>query len=212
MSTEPSPWVDHFGSRENQSHAAQLGMWIFLGSEVLLFTNLFVGYAVYRYYYPDVFAEASRHLKADWAMVQTLLLVTSSLFVALAVHFIRKGKQFLTAGVLGVAILMGVGFLAIKFWEYYEHYKEGALPGEYYHFAELPQQGGALFYTLYFLLTGLHAIHMLVALGILAWLVFGLMIGKYTAEYHIPVEVGGLYWHLVDVFWLFIFPLLYLVE
>jgi cytochrome c oxidase subunit III len=212
VSTEPSPWADHFGSRENQSHAAQLGMWIFLGSEVLLFTNLFVGYGVYRYYYPDVFAEASKHLKADWAMVQTLLLVTSSLFVALAVHFIRKGRQFLTAAVLGAAILMGVGFLVIKFWEYYEHYKEGALPGEFYHFAELPQQGGALFYTLYFLLTGLHAIHMLVALGILAWLVWGLMAGKYSAEYHIPVEVGGLYWHLVDVFWLFIFPLLYLVE
>jgi cytochrome c oxidase subunit 3 len=212
VSTEPSPWAEHFGSRENQSHAAQLGMWIFLGSEVLLFTNLFVGYGVYRYYYPDVFAEASKHLKAEWAMVQTLLLVTSSLFVALAVHYIRKGKQFLTAAVLGVAILMGVGFLVIKGWEYYEHWKEGALPGEYYHFAELPQQGAALFYTLYFLLTGLHAIHMLVALGLLGWLVWGAVAGKYTAEYHIPVEVGGLYWHLVDVFWLFIFPLLYLVE
>ncbi|WP_239014758.1 cytochrome c oxidase subunit 3 [Archangium violaceum] len=212
MSTETSPWEDHFSGPENQSHAAQLGMWIFLGSEVLLFTNLFVGYGVYRYYYPEVFAEASRHLKADWALVQTLLLVTSSLMVVLAVHYIRQGRQFLTALVLLLAILMGVGFLGIKGWEYWEHWKEGALPGEYYHFEEIPEQGGSLFYTLYFLLTGLHAIHMLVALGLLGWLAFGAVAGKYTAGYHIPVEVGGLYWHLVDVFWLFIYPLLYLVE
>ncbi|HEX5745466.1 MAG TPA: cytochrome c oxidase subunit 3 family protein [Archangium sp.] len=212
MSTESSPWEDHFSGPENQSHAAQLGMWIFLGSEVLLFTNLFVGYAVYRYYYPDVFAEASKHLKTDQAMVQTLLLVTSSLFVALAVHFIRRGRQFLTAAVLGAAIVLGVAFLAIKGWEYYEHYKEGLLPGEFFHNEELTKQGANLFFTLYFLLTGLHAIHMMVALGLLTWLVWGAMAGTYTAEYHIPVEVGGLYWHLVDVFWLFIFPLLYLVE
>lgn len=212
MSTETSPWKDHFGTRENQSHAAQFGMWVFLASEVLLFANLFVGYAAYRFYYPDVFAEASKHLKSEWAMVQTLMLVTSSLFVVLAVHHIRQGKQFLSALLVTLAIVLGVGFLVIKGWEYYEHYKEGALPGEYYHFAELPRQGASLFYTLYFLLTGLHAIHMLVALGILGWLVFGLLAGKYTATYHVPVEVGGLYWHLVDIFWLFIFPLLYLVE
>lgn len=212
MSTESSPWEDQFSGPENQNHAAQLGMWVFLGSEVLLFTNLFVGYAVYRYYYPDVFREASKHLKTDWAMVQTLLLVTSSLFVALAVHFIRKGKQFLTAAVLGVAIVMGVAFLVIKGWEYYEHYKEGLLPGELFHNTELAKQGASLFFTLYFLLTGLHAIHMTVALGVLTWLVWGAVTGKYTAEYHIPVEVGGLYWHLVDIFWLFIFPLLYLIE
>ena len=212
MSTETSPWEDHFSGPENQSHAAQLGMWLFLGSEVLLFTNLFVGYAVYRYYYPDVFAEASKHLKTDWAMVQTLLLVTSSLFVVLAVHFIREGRQFLTAAVLLAAIVMGVAFLVIKGWEYYEHYKEGLLPGEFYHSEELTKQGSNLFFTLYFLLTGLHALHMMVALGLLGWLVFGALAGKYTAGYHIPVEVCGLYWHLVDIFWLFIFPLLYLVE
>ncbi|WP_257457869.1 cytochrome c oxidase subunit 3 family protein [Archangium lipolyticum] len=212
MSTESSPWEEHFGSRENQSQAAQLGMWIFLGSEVLLFTNLFVGYAVYRYYYPEVFVEASKHLKADWAMVQTLLLVTSSLFVVLAVHAIRQGRQLQTVLVLVLAIGMGLGFLGIKGWEYWEHWKEGALPGEYYRLAEVPERGGSLFFTLYFLLTGLHAIHMLVALGLLGWLVWGALTGKYTAEYHIPVEVGGLYWHLVDIFWLFIFPLLYLVE
>ncbi len=212
MSTESSPWEEHFGSRENQSRAAQLGMWLFLGSEVLLFTNLFVGYGVYRYYYPEVFVEASKHLKADWAMVQTLLLVTSSLFVVLAVHSIRQGRELLTALVLVLAIVMGLGFLGIKGWEYWEHWKEGALPGEYYRLEGLPERGGSLFFTLYFLLTGLHAIHMLVALGLLTWLVWGALAGRYTAEYHIPVEVGGLYWHLVDIFWLFIFPLLYLVE
>ncbi|ATB29788.1 cytochrome c oxidase subunit 3 family protein [Melittangium boletus] len=212
MSTEASPWREYFGGREKQSEAAQLGMWIFLGSEVLLFANLFVGYALYRYYFPEVFIAASKHLKAEGALVQTLLLVTSSLFVVLAVHFIRQGKQFSAAGVLLVAILLGVGFLVIKGWEYWEHWKEGALPGEYYRLEDLPVRGGSLFFTLYFLLTGLHALHMLVALGVLGWLVLGAMSGKYTADYHVPVEVGGLYWHLVDIFWLFIFPLLYLVE
>lgn len=212
MSGETSPWEEHFGSRENQNKAAQLGMWIFLGSEVLLFTNLFVGYAVYRYYYAEVFVEASKHLETGWATVQTLLLVTSSLFVALAVHAIRQGRQFLTAVVLLVAIGLGLGFLGIKGWEYWKHWTEGALPGVYYRLEDVPERGGSLFFTLYFLLTGVHALHMLVALGLLGWLVWGAVTGRYTAGYHIPVEVGGLYWHLVDVFWLFIYPLLYLVE
>jgi cytochrome c oxidase subunit 3 len=211
VSTE-SPWAEHFGSRENQTKAAQLGMWVFLGTEVLLFANLFVGYAVYRYYYPDVFKAASKHLSVDGATVQTLLLVTSSLFVVLAVHYIRQDKQLLTAGVLVLAMGMGMGFLIIKGWEYWKHWQEGALPGEYYRLEDLPVQGGSLFFTLYFLLTGLHAIHMLVAMGVLGWLTWGALAGKYSGAYHIPVEVGGLYWHLVDIFWLFIYPLLYLVE
>lgn len=210
MSSE-SPWEEHFGSRENQQNAAQLGMWIFLGSEVLLFTNLFVGYAVYRYYYPQVFADGSNHLMVGWATVQTLMLVTSSLFVALAVHFSRHDRMFLTMLVLLAALVLGAGFLAIKGYEYWKHWTEGALPGEYYHFEKLPVQGGSLFFTLYFLMTGLHATHMLVGLGVLGWLAWGCLTGKYSAEYHIPVEVGGMYWHLVDIFWLFIYPLLYLV-
>lgn len=210
MSSE-SPWEEHFGSRENQRDAAQLGMWIFLGTEVLLFANLFVGYAIYRYYYPEVFAAGSRHLSAGWATVQTLLLVTSSLFVALAVHFSRRGRLMWAVGVLVGAWLMGAGFLAIKGYEYWEHWREGALPGEYYAFEKLPVQGASLFFTLYFLLTGLHALHMLVGLGVLGWMTWGCLLGRYSAEYHVPVEVGGLYWHLVDVFWLFIYPLLYLV-
>ncbi|HEX8538606.1 MAG TPA: cytochrome c oxidase subunit 3 family protein [Cystobacter sp.] len=212
MSSETTPWREYFGSRENQSQAAQLGMWIFLGSEVLLFANLFVGYAVYRYYYPEVFVEASHHLATGWATVQTLLLVTSSLCVVLAVHFIRSGRAFWMGVALLVAMGLGLGFLVIKVWEYWKHWVEGALPGEYYRLAELPERGGSLFFTLYFLLTGLHALHMLVGLSVLGWLVWGALVGRYTAEYHVPVEVGGLYWHLVDVFWLFIYPLLYLVE
>lgn len=212
MSTETTPWAEHFGSRENQKKAAQLGMWVFLGTEVLLFTNLFVGYAVYRYYYPEEFKAGSKHLEAGWATVQTLLLVTSSLFVVLAVHYIRQDKQLLTALVLVLGMVMGLGFLGIKGWEYWKHWEEGALPGAYYRLEELPVRGGSLFFTLYFLLTGLHAIHMLVGLSVLGWLSWGALSGKYTGEYHIPVEVGGMYWHLVDIFWLFIYPLLYLVE
>lgn len=212
MSSETSPWKEYFGTRENQSEAAQLGMWIFLASEVLLFANLFVGYAVYRYYYPEVFVAASHHLETTGAFVQTLLLVTSSLGVALAVHFIRGGRTGWTVVMLLLAMLLGMGFLGIKFSEYYTHWKQGALPGDFYHFAELPDRGASLFFTLYFLLTGLHALHMFVGLGVLAWLVWGLGTGRYSASYHVPIEVGGLYWHLVDIFWLFIFPLLYLVD
>ncbi|HSP77579.1 MAG TPA: cytochrome c oxidase subunit 3 [Myxococcaceae bacterium] len=206
-----SPWEEHFGSRENQVKAAQLGMWIFLASEVLLFASLFTGYAYYRHSYPEVFREGSHHLEAVAATVQTLLLVTSSLLVALAVRYARQGRRVVVGGMLVGAMLMGAGFLAIKGWEYWKHAMEGALPGEYYHFEKLAVQGGSLFYTVYYLLTGLHAVHMLVGLGVLGWLAFQAVSGRYTSEYHTPIEVGGLYWHLVDIFWLFIYPLLYLI-
>lgn len=209
MLREPE-WREYFGTREMQAHAAQLGMWVFLATEILLFAALFVSFGFYRYLYPQVFHEGSTHLAAGWATVQTLLLVTSSLFVALAVHFAREGRRFSIASVLMLAMLLGAGFLAIKFWEYATHAREGLLPGDWYRFADFNPPGANLFFTLYYLLTGLHAVHMVIGLGVLGWLSFGALRGRYSSGYHVPIEVGGLYWHLVDVFWLFIFPLLYL--
>jgi cytochrome c oxidase subunit 3 len=201
----------HFETIEKQDHAVRLGMWLFLGTEVLLFAGLFLGYTVYRHFYHHVFHECSRTLDLSLGTLNTVVLITSSFTVALAFHAIKQGKNKLCASLMGVTILFALTFLAVKAIEYAHKFQEGALPGKFYHFAEVPDMHANLFYTVYFLTTGLHAFHVIVGMSILAWLMVRVIKGRYSASYYVPVELGGLYWHLVDLVWIFLFPLLYLI-
>lgn len=203
--------AEHFGTLEAQIEAGQLGMWIFLGTEVLLFAALFTGYAFFRVAYPQEFHEASHHMKVVVGTINTYVLITSSVFVALAVYLIRRDRSWASAGCLFVALLLGCVFLGLKFYEYHEHVKEGALPGAWYAIKELPKPGAVMFLTLYWLMTGLHALHMTVAIGVLAVVAFRTAGNEFDHEYHAPVELGGMYWHLVDLIWIFLYPLFYLV-
>jgi cytochrome c oxidase subunit 3 len=205
------PHADHFGSNAAREHAAQLGMWIFLGTEVLLFAALITGYSVYRLSFPEAFALARQHMEVGLGTINTYLLVTASIFVAFATWAVRREKRVIAFALLVGAVALGLGFLGIKAVEYTHHYREGALPGAWYHLETLDRPGANLYFSLYFFLTGLHAIHVMVGLVVLGIMANGVWSGKLNAGYHTPLELGGMYWHLVDVVWLFLWPLLYLV-
>jgi cytochrome c oxidase subunit 3 len=201
----------HFDTQEQQDGAVRLGMWLFLGTEVLLFAGLFLGYSVYRNFYHEAFHEASRHLSLPLGTANTIILITSSLTVALGYHAIKQGKEKLCAALFIFTILCALAFLGIKSMEYAEKFREGALPGKWYHFAEITAPGANLYYTVYFLATGLHAFHVIVGASVLIYVLKGVLKGKYGPKNYVAVELGGLYWHLVDLVWIFLFPLLYLI-
>ena len=207
------PWylAHHFDNIEIQNHAVRLGMWLFLGTEVLLFAGLFLGYTVYRWLYHPAFHAASRELSLVLGGTNTVVLITSSFFVALGYHSIKENKIRACIGWLAITIVCAGIFLVIKYFEYAHKFHEGQLPGRHYTFEGIHSPGANIFYSVYFLATGLHAFHVIVGASLLGWVMWRVMKGKYTAEYYVPVELGALYWHLVDLVWIFLFPLLYLI-
>jgi cytochrome c oxidase subunit 3 len=213
-SVEPTATRVHFqyDSLERQHATAQLGMWIFLGSESLLFAGLFALYAAYRFAYPAEFHAASAHANLVIGTINTYILLTSSLTMALAIHATRQGNRRRTVALLGVTIAFGLAFDVLKLVEYAGHLAEGLAPGAYYAFDALPAHGVVLYVTLYYLLTGLHALHVTGGVGVLIWLAVRARRGDFTPHSHIALELGGLYWHLVDLVWIFLWPLLYLIR
>jgi cytochrome c oxidase subunit 3 len=210
MQAETTYLAHHFESLEKQTYASRLGMWLFLATEVLLFTALFAGYGVYRFLYTADFAESSRHLQTWIGLVNTLVLVTSSFTVAMGVDRAAKGDGRGTWVFYAASVLLALVFLGFKAVEYTHHFHTGELPGRYYTNEEVQGVGAPLFFALYFLITGLHGLHVVIGMTVL--LVIGLKArgGAYAAEYYVPVENAGLYWHLVDLIWIFVFPLIYL--
>jgi cytochrome c oxidase subunit 3 len=208
---QASPLAHHFESLEKQAHAARLGMWLFLATEVLLFTALFAAYGVYRFLYPEGFAQSSRSIETWIGLVNTIVLVTSSFTVAMGLDAAVKGKNRRTALLFAASVGLALVFLGFKAIEYTHHFQEGQLPGRYYTFEGVQAPGASLYFSLYFLITGLHGIHVVIGMtalavvGALAWR------GRFTPAYHTPVELSGLYWHLVDLIWIFVFPLIYLI-
>jgi len=211
------PWylAHHFDSMDVQNHAVRLGMWLFLGTEVLLFAGLFLGYTVYRWLYHQAFHEASRLLSLPLGATNTVILITSSFTVALGYHAIKEGKAKACFGYLAFTIACAGAFLVIKFFEYKHKFEVGELPGRYFtaghDFSDAGRPGANLYYAVYFLATGLHAFHVIVGASVLLWLMLRVRKGKYGPHHYVPVELGALYWHLVDLVWIFLFPLLYLI-
>jgi cytochrome c oxidase subunit III len=203
---------EQFESLEKQDHAARLAMWVFLASELLLFAALFALYTSYRAMYPDDFARAAGHNNLAIGTINTLILITSSATVALSLMTVRGGLMRITSGLLIFSIACGLVFLILKGIEYREHFHEGFYPGVGYRSAELPGYGARLFFTLYYLITGLHAFHVIVGLIVLGWLAVGSVRGEFGPDNHVRFELGTLYWHLVDIIWIFVWPLLYLLH
>jgi cytochrome c oxidase subunit 3 len=201
-----------FDSAEQQREAAALGMWVFLVTELLFFGGLILAYTIYRWEYARAFAHASLHMDVTLGAVNTVVLICSSLTMAMAVHSAATGRRRLLIGFLVATMLLGGTFLGIKAVEYTDHIRHHLFPGAGFRY---PVPGDAraaeMFFSLYFAMTGLHALHMIVGLGILATLLVLARRGRFTAEYSTPVEVSGLYWHFVDIVWIFLFPLLYLI-
>lgn len=248
----------HFDSPGQQKEAATLGMWAFLVTEVMLFGGIFMAYIVYRWAYPEVWEAAAVHLNTPLATVNTVVLLVSSLTVALGVHAAEVGNKRQLLGLLAATIVLGFGFLGIKGYEYAEKFShcngyespaawaagadrhtpdeclvpgrsflfpaehgaagsngaEGAVAAEGAHGAtaqaglKSPEQ---LFFFLYFCATGLHAIHMIVGITVMSVITWMTAANRFSPAYFTPVEIGGLYWHLIDIIWVFLFPLFYLV-
>jgi cytochrome c oxidase subunit 3 len=201
-----------FDDIEQQREASTLGMWVFLATEILFFGGLFLGYAVYRSSYTEAFIEASRHLDVTLGAVNTAVLLCSSLTMAMAVHAAQTGHEKPLIRFLILTMLLGAVFVGIKFYEYYEKWHEGLIPGRGFVWSGKDPQHAGMFFLLYFIMTGTHAVHMVVGFGLMTVLIFQARRGKFSVLYNTPVELGGLYWHFVDIIWVFLFPLLYLVD
>jgi len=189
---------------------SRMGMWLFLFTEVILFGGLFAVYAVYRFMHPEDFHHASGELSLFFGAANTVILLTSSLTVAMSITAMQKGDKKKSLILLGLTLLFAIAFLVNKYFEYSAKIEHGLFPGTE-HFYELPH-GEAQFFYLYFFMTGLHGLHILVGLIILSFMAVYIMRGTITQDNYTLLENGGLYWHLVDVIWIFLFPLLYLIK
>ena len=201
----------HFENLGEQKEASSLGMWLFIAQEVMFFGGMFLAYTVYRNLYPAAFAEASHHL--DWKLggINTAVLILSSLTMALAVRAAALGKRKQIVLFLIATVVLGSIFLGVKVVEYADKFEHHLVPGPHFQFPGPNARPAQIFYSLYFAMTGLHALHMIIGIPILLVLAWMAHRGRYTPAYHTPVEMTGLYWHFVDIVWIFLFPLLYLV-
>ena len=199
----------HFHSMEQQFEASILGMWIFLVTEIMFFGGLFMAYIVYRWMYPEAWASASNHLNVAMGGGNTLVLICSSVTMVLAVRAAQTGSRRGQINWLIWTILLGTTFLVVKYFEYAEKFEHNLVPGPNFDPAlAAPEQ---IFFALYFIMTGIHALHMVVGIGIMSVILWMAWRGRFSPEYYAPVEVSGLYWHFVDIVWIFLFPLLYLL-
>jgi cytochrome c oxidase subunit III len=201
----------HFDSLAQQSEASTLGMWVFLATEVLFFGGLFATYAIYRNWYPDAFAAASHELDVTLGTINTAVLIASSLTMALAVHAAQLGQRRPLMLFLVVTMILGAAFLGIKSIEYYHKFVEHHVPGPSFEFEKAHMRHAQIFFSLYFVMTGLHALHMIIGIGIMLVMLWWSWRGTITSDYYSPIEISGLYWHFVDIVWIFLFPLLYLI-
>ena len=206
-----SAHAHQFDTLAQQHEASTLGMWVFLATEVLFFGGMFAAYAVYRYWYATDFAAASRRLDVVLGGINTAVLLTSSLTMALAVRATQLGNRRTTTAFLLMTLLLGAAFLGVKGVEYAHKYHEHLIPGEQFAF-EGEAQFTQIFFSLYFAMTGMHALHMVIGIGMIAILIYMNLRRRFSPSYYFPVEMGGLYWHFVDIVWVFLFPLLYLVD
>ncbi|RYZ58797.1 MAG: cytochrome c oxidase subunit 3 family protein [Proteobacteria bacterium] len=218
----PKYLAHHFDTPMQQFDAAKLGMWAFITTELLMFGGLFVAYALFKAKEPEVFLAAHHHLDKVMGATNTIVLLFSSLTAALAVNSAQRGQRQKTSIYLVITLACALGFLVVKYFEYTHKFHDGLLPGRYFghpyfdltataHLHEPLPPRANMFFGLYFMMTGLHAIHILIGMSILGWVLYRNHRGDFSKEYFTAVDLGALYWHLVDLVWIYLFPLLYLV-
>lgn len=202
----------HFADMDQQRETATFGMWLFLVTEIMFFGGMFCAYLVYRVMYYNAWAAGSATMNIKLGALNTAVLICSSLTMVLAVRAAKLSQRKMQVVFLLLTILLGLTFLGVKAIEYHEHWVAHEVPGPYYAFDGVDPRHASLFFSLYFAMTGMHALHMVIGVSLLAWLVFRAVRGDFNSEYHAPIEMCGLYWHFVDVVWIYLFPLLYLIS
>jgi cytochrome c oxidase subunit 3 len=204
---------EQFDTEAQQKDASTLGMWVFLLTEIMFFGGMFMMYTVYRAVYPSVFGLASSTLNEIIGAANTAVLLCSSFTMVLAVRGAQLGKRRTVMLFLVLTIILGLAFLGIKGFEWNQKFQEHHVPGPSFHLEGTGLQGQAqLFFSLYFAMTGLHALHMILGCGLMLYLLWKTYQGTYSPDYYTPIDMGGLYWHFVDIIWIFLFPLLYLID
>ena len=211
MSDSSIVHAHQFDDAEQQHEASWLGMWVFLATEVMFFGGMFLGYTIYRSTYPEAFADASNHLDIWLGTINTAVLIGSSFTMALAVRSAQLGARKPLVRFLILTLVLGALFLGIKFTEYYAKIEEHLVPGSNFNYAGPLGRAAEIFFSFYFAMTGMHALHMIIGLALLTGLIVKAGRGRFSSVYNTPVELVGLYWHFVDIVWIFLFPLLYLV-
>lgn len=224
----------HFEDRSQQDEAHSLGLWVFLATEVMFFGGLFLAFTVYHVLFPEAFGVASGELSVSWGVINTVILLFSSFTMAMAVHSAQTGQQKKLVRFLAITIICALGFMVIKGIEWNEKFQHGYIPGPAFQFdlANLhgdqkftPEQiqtflmrdphlerHAQMFFVIYFCLTGLHGIHVTIGIGLIIWILLRARRREFTPQWNTPVEMVGLYWHLVDVIWIYVFPLIYLIH
>jgi len=215
-SAHPPGFAHQFEEMDQQRAAGNLGMWVFLVTEIMFFGGLFAAYTIYRSLHPQAFEIGSHLLEVQFGATNTAVLICSSLTMALAIHSAQTGKSKSTIiGYLIATMILGAAFIGIKlYFEWYHDYVEHLVPG--INFVIRPEWGHSgsqvpMFFCFYFFMTGLHALHMVIGIAILTVLTIMTARGRFSSEYYAPLEISGLYWHFVDIVWIFLFPLLYLI-
>lgn len=191
--------------------SSKIGMWLFIFTELLLFGGLFIVYSVYRYLNADAFHLAAEELNTSIGAFNTVILLISSMTIAMSTTALQKGHKKVAIGLVAVTFLIGLGFLINKWFEWGVKFDHGIWPGSEY-MLETMSQGEILFFGLYFIMTGVHALHIIIGLAIMVFAIRGINNGKVHAERPSMLDNCGLYWHLVDLIWIFLFPLFYLIS
>ena len=202
----------HFVDSEQQFDASKMGMWIFLVTEILFFGGLFAAYIIYRAWYPELYIMASSQLNTTMGAINTGVLILSSLTMALSIWSAQNNDRKKTTIFLAVTIICAIIFMNIKYFEYTHKFHLGIFPGAYYTFTGIDHVKAPQFFSIYYMMTGLHGIHVIIGVGLMIWLVIKNQKQAFSSSYYTPIEIVGLYWHVVDIIWIFLFPLLYLID
>jgi cytochrome c oxidase subunit 3 len=205
----------HFTDMEQQFDTSKIGMWLFLATEVLLFGGLFVGFGLMQARYPQEFIEAHEHLQRPLGALNTVVLLISSFTMVMGVNYAKKGQNSKVVGYLAATIICAFIFLTVKYFEYAHKFEDGLLPGHWYsHKGDLipGSHGYATFFSFYFMMTGLHGFHIVAGIAVLVWILIRAKRNEFSKTYYTPVDLVGLYWHLVDLIWIYLFPLYYLIK
>ncbi|HLD74585.1 MAG TPA: cytochrome c oxidase subunit 3 family protein [Bdellovibrionota bacterium] len=213
MEQGDSPHIvpDHFDTALQAYESSKLGVWLFLVTEILMFGGLFVAYIVFRALNPDMFSEASKHLDKVMGAVNTVVLICSSFTMAMAVNATRLNKHAKAQKLLLATLFFAACFMVVKYFEYSHKIHAGTLPAGLFKASGFTHKNPGLFFSLYFVMTSLHGFHVLVGMGLIFWVYLKSKARKLSSSYYTPVELVGLFWHLVDLIWIYLFPLLYLV-
>lgn len=205
-------YAEHYLDSQHQDATGKHGVWLFMVTELMMFGGLFVAYAIFKNIYPEVFHAGHKFLDWRLGMLNTIVLLSSSLTMALSIHYVQKGKPKVAMGNLAFTFLCGAGFMVIKYFEYSHKIHVGLEPGKLFHHGLHGEPVNlALYFSIYYCMTGLHGIHVLTGMGLIAWVFFKTKRGDYTPTQYTSMEGVGLFWHVVDLIWIYLFPLLYLV-